>query len=649
MRYSKTVPQMILVMLMILFIAFCSPVLAEEEPENDFDFDFYTSQSEINRFLGSDFSDWLGVGIKDYNQLKKLTDQEPEWTIRFDEPDAFQTSFQPEENYAFFTVHLIGSVEEGDYTGAVTCSWNGVQKIHNILIHVLENPDGQPEGLGGFGGTETMSPGDILNFEVYPLPIGWTVSGDNHRTSSGYSLYTEDGQGHFNTSDINQYLEITKDGDQYTVKAVKPGRYRLNINKIIDNFYLTNSQWFLVLNEDGSEPEPLQPAYSFVEESITVQVNQPYTLAVTGENFPFDDYSLQSYYYSDYNWEDLTEYTYDENRQEFQCVTSAPGYYTVQMGHRNYYLDIWESFEVKVFVTDEQGNMPALKEISLEPDWPAYAVVGDSCSPNFWWNETVGVEAVYPCQSTIEVEHNGIRTPQDGPVVFTEKGEYTMYCTLTDALGRTATASATTIVGDPSPLTATDIEITKIQENGEADHDVWFKVNYSGGSHIASFHAQIFAQKANGEWFMTWEQDNYHKVNQHFWLGEDGYHQFKVQITDGESTVEAVSEVFLVGSAPKEAKLILPESLTFIEENAFAGDKEFTKVIAPDELKQIRAGAFAGCTYLREIYLPSGMTFIDDTAFSGINDLIIYSDSDTGIVADFAQEHGYTLKDKDEM
>ena len=263
----------------------------------------------------------------------------------------------------------------------------------------------------------------------------------------------------------------------------------------------------------------------------------------------------------------------------------------------------------------------------------------------FWYN------TIEPCEWRIEMEHNGNKTVYNpetgmGDVVFTEKGTYTLNCTLTDNLGRTATATATTVVSEPGPLTVTSAEIYRIQENGPGDHDVWYTLNYSGGNHIPSVHAQIFAQNENGEWGMTWEQDCDLGNPIHFWIGEDGYHYFKNIITDGVTTEEVSTSVFLVGqnSNPNTPELVLPVDLISIEEDAFANNTRLQAVVAPAGLKRIGARAFAGCTGLNRITLPSEIESIDDTAFNGITEMTIICDSETGIVADFAQRHGYTLE-----
>ena len=71
-----------------------------------------------------------------------------------------------------------------------------------------------------------------------------------------------------------------------------------------------------------------------------------------------------------------------------------------------------------------------------------------------------------------------------------------------------------------------------------------------------------------------------------------------------------------------ENRLILPESLTAIEEGAFAGtDCEY--VIVPDGCTAIKSHAFADCENLCYISLPAGGIDLAEDAFEGSPDVII--------------------------
>lgn len=69
------------------------------------------------------------------------------------------------------------------------------------------------------------------------------------------------------------------------------------------------------------------------------------------------------------------------------------------------------------------------------------------------------------------------------------------------------------------------------------------------------------------------------------------------------------------GKAPK-GSIIIPENITVIDSNAFAGAAELSNVILPEKLEEIRENAFSGCTELKAIDIPAKVTKIDKTAFT---------------------------------
>ncbi len=63
---------------------------------------------------------------------------------------------------------------------------------------------------------------------------------------------------------------------------------------------------------------------------------------------------------------------------------------------------------------------------------------------------------------------------------------------------------------------------------------------------------------------------------------------------------------------------ILPDDLTHIEAEAFAGAK-MTVVYIPDGVKSIGSRAFANCTGLTHIRIPASGTVIAEDAFQGVD------------------------------
>ena len=62
-------------------------------------------------------------------------------------------------------------------------------------------------------------------------------------------------------------------------------------------------------------------------------------------------------------------------------------------------------------------------------------------------------------------------------------------------------------------------------------------------------------------------------------------------------------------------KIVIPEGVKGIAENAFAGFTEVTEIVLPTTLERIGDAAFAGCVNLSEIALPAGITEIGAMIF----------------------------------
>ncbi len=86
----------------------------------------------------------------------------------------------------------------------------------------------------------------------------------------------------------------------------------------------------------------------------------------------------------------------------------------------------------------------------------------------------------------------------------------------------------------------------------------------------------------------------------------------------------------------------LPASLKIIEAEAFAGDI-FSHVVLPEGCESIGSKAFANCGSLMEIYIPETVTFIAEDAFEGTTDFTISTPATSGYVYDYAQSHGIAV------
>lgn len=66
--------------------------------------------------------------------------------------------------------------------------------------------------------------------------------------------------------------------------------------------------------------------------------------------------------------------------------------------------------------------------------------------------------------------------------------------------------------------------------------------------------------------------------------------------------------------------LVIPNSITSIESNAFSGCRSLTSITIPNSVKSIGAGAFSGCSGLTSITIPNSVTDIK-VAFTGCSGL----------------------------
>lgn len=102
---------------------------------------------------------------------------------------------------------------------------------------------------------------------------------------------------------------------------------------------------------------------------------------------------------------------------------------------------------------------------------------------------------------------------------------------------------------------------------------------------------------------------------------------------DGVSVVVLTPETALrrargIAEAENKAGLALPECLTLIGEEAFAGVAA-ERVEVSENVAAIEARAFADCKSLREIILPASVLKIDDTAFDGCENVTVYGEKGT--------------------
>lgn len=115
-----------------------------------------------------------------------------------------------------------------------------------------------------------------------------------------------------------------------------------------------------------------------------------------------------------------------------------------------------------------------------------------------------------------------------------------------------------------------------------------------------------------------------------------------VVVLTPESTMRRARSL-MAPSEKKDADFALPESLTLIEEEAFAGIAA-ASVEVSDNVVAIEARAFADCKNLREITIPATVQKIDDHAFDGCEGVTVYGAKGTA-AEKIANLCGFTFVD----
>lgn len=89
----------------------------------------------------------------------------------------------------------------------------------------------------------------------------------------------------------------------------------------------------------------------------------------------------------------------------------------------------------------------------------------------------------------------------------------------------------------------------------------------------------------------------------------------KKYVIDGDILVSCI------GQADKSGKFVVPEEVTMIAENAFAGDSMLKEVVIGANVKVIGSGAFQYCTALETVTISEGVETIGSHAFSNCTSL----------------------------
>lgn len=99
----------------------------------------------------------------------------------------------------------------------------------------------------------------------------------------------------------------------------------------------------------------------------------------------------------------------------------------------------------------------------------------------------------------------------------------------------------------------------------------------------------------------------------------------------------------LNGATDKITKVILPNSITSIGDNAFRFCSSLTSINIPNSVTSIGLGAFQDCTSLTSINIPNSVTTIGNNAFDGCTNLTIYCEQDS-YAEKYAKENNIPVK-----
>ena len=77
-----------------------------------------------------------------------------------------------------------------------------------------------------------------------------------------------------------------------------------------------------------------------------------------------------------------------------------------------------------------------------------------------------------------------------------------------------------------------------------------------------------------------------------------------------------ISSTILLKYLGEESRVIVPNGITRIAEEAFAGNEAVDRVILPESVQEIGAEAFRDCLVLQSIIFPEGLCTIGAGAFA---------------------------------
>ena len=118
------------------------------------------------------------------------------------------------------------------------------------------------------------------------------------------------------------------------------------------------------------------------------------------------------------------------------------------------------------------------------------------------------------------------------------------------------------------------------------------------------------ASAAEGLTFTLSDDEEYYIVS-----GSAGCRSNEIHVPSHHEGLEVRAIGMSALSYRHATKIVLPDTVTFIDEGAFAGCSELTEIVLPSGLRSIGASAFTGCA-LTSLVLPDSVESLGDFIFS---------------------------------
>ena len=104
----------------------------------------------------------------------------------------------------------------------------------------------------------------------------------------------------------------------------------------------------------------------------------------------------------------------------------------------------------------------------------------------------------------------------------------------------------------------------------------------------------------------------------YYTIGEGAFDETQYTGTEADFVITEDGE--LTKYRGNDTEIVVPDSVTRIG-TVFSGNKDITKIVLPDGLLYLEEDAFKGCSSLTTINLPDGLSYIPENAFYGCSSL----------------------------